>query len=124
MSTGGPLDFYNYPYTNSFVNPYPQVKFADPLIPEFRSLFPKNQLNKGEYFTWFLLYYNESDLFSLAFPSKNVVDFLNLKGFSVSIILSVESQFGMHEAFRCCRNVEKTEFLYRFDRWKTTGKYY
>ena len=62
--------------------------------------------------------------FSLAFPSENVVDFLNLKGFSVSTILSVESQFGMHEAFRCCRNVEKTEFLYRFDRWKTTGKYY
>ena len=106
MPTGGPLDFYNYPYTNSFVNPYPQVKFADPLIPEFRSLFPKNQLNKGEYFTWFLLYYNELDLFSLAFPSENVVDLLNLKGFSVSTILSVESQFGMHETFRCCRNVK------------------
>ena len=44
--------------------------------------------------------------FSLAFPSENVVDFLNLKGFSVSTILSVESQFGMHETFRCCRNVK------------------
>merc|ERR1712074_222910 len=29
VSTGGPLDFYNYPYTNSFVNPYPQVRFSD-----------------------------------------------------------------------------------------------
>ena len=42
----------------------------------------------------------------------------------MSNILSVESQFGMHEAFRCRRNIEKPNFFYRFDRWKTTGKYY
>ena len=25
-----PLGFYNYPYTNSFVNNHPEVRFADP----------------------------------------------------------------------------------------------
>ena len=46
-----PLGFYNYPYTNSFVNNHPEARFADPRIAEFCSLFPKNQLNKKEYFT-------------------------------------------------------------------------
>ena len=49
MPTGGPLDFYNYPYTNSFVNNHPEVRFADPRIAEFCNLFPKktNKIRKN-----------------------------------------------------------------------------
>ena len=70
MPTGEPLDSYNYLFTNLWVNSYPQVRFADPLIPEFPSLFPKDQLNKGEYFTWFLLYHNELDFLVYLFLLK------------------------------------------------------
>lgn len=40
MPTRGPLGFYNYPDTNSFVNHYPEVRFADPRIIEFCRLYP------------------------------------------------------------------------------------
>ena len=36
-----PLGFYNYPYTNSFVNNHPEVRFADPRIAEFVAYFLK-----------------------------------------------------------------------------------
>ena len=37
-----PLGFYNYPYTNSFVNDYPEVSFADSQMVEFCRLYPDN----------------------------------------------------------------------------------
>ena len=44
-----PLGFYNYPYTNSFANNHPEVRFADPRIAEFCNLFPKktNKIRKN-----------------------------------------------------------------------------
>ena len=74
MPTGEPLDSYNYLFTNLWVNSYPQVRFADPLIPEFPSLFPKNQLNKGEYFYMIFTLSQWIGFFSLSFLSENVVN--------------------------------------------------
>ena len=64
MPTRGPLGFYNYPDTNSFVNHYPEVKFADPRIIEFCRLYPDetNWIRQNILYD-FLVYYHEEDFF-------------------------------------------------------------
>ena len=62
IPTRKPLGFYNYPNTNSFVNNYPEVRFADPRIAEFCRLYPDEANFIREHILYdFLLYYNESD---------------------------------------------------------------
>ena len=60
-----PLGFYNYPYTNSFVNDYPEVSFADSQMVEFCRLYPDNTNYIREKIIYdFFLYYNEADFFN------------------------------------------------------------
>ena len=58
----GSLGSYNFPYTNSFVNGYPEVSFADSQMVEFCRLYPDNTNYIREKIIYdFFLYYNEAD---------------------------------------------------------------
>ena len=58
----GSLGSYNFPYTNSFVNDYPEVSFADSQMVEFCRLYPDNTNYIREKIIYdFFLYYNEAD---------------------------------------------------------------
>ena len=55
----GSLGSYNFPYTNSFVNDYPEVSFADSQMVEFCRLYPDNTNYIREKIIYdFFLYYN------------------------------------------------------------------
>ena len=64
IPTRKPLGFYNYPNTNSFVNNYPEVRFADPRIAEFCRLYP----DKAN-FIWFSPLLQWVWFFSLSYPT-------------------------------------------------------
>jgi len=118
MSTRGPLCFYNYPNTNSFVNYHPGFRFGDAKIIEFCRLYPDvtNQIRQNILYD-FLVYYHEEDFFSLFFPSQNVVDILELNGINVDSNLKYFSQTQLYELLKHNRNLEKNKFLSFYKYW-------
>ena len=106
---------YNFPYTNSFVNDNPQIRFADPRMVEFCRLYDaKTNYIREQIIYDFFLYHNEAAFFSESYPNQSVALFLKLKGITRNN-LEYFSGPQLFEIHRSHVNYVKNSFFNHFD---------
>jgi len=120
MSVMGPLDSYSFPFSNLWVQEAgPELGYSHPRIKEFCDLYPHHadELRNCILFD-FILHHYERDFFSLNFPSKEVLDYIQLEANhygDYNWILYSRLQY--YEILQGKRNSLKNEIISNFQQW-------